>query len=217
MKVLVTAGPTQEAIDPVRFISNRSSGKMGYALARVAADRGHEVRLISGPVSLQPPNGVGVTPVVSAQDMLAAVERNLDWCDVLIMCAAVADWRPRNPAAGKLKKGGGAPTLELEPTPDILRRVAPRKGGRIFVGFAAETEDPESEARRKLREKSLDLIVANDVARPDSGFGADTNKVVLFSRDGGKHDLPVMSKQEVARHVMEWVEGQGKNAERIGS
>jgi len=206
MKILVTAGPTREFIDPVRYISNRSSGKMGYALAREARRRGHEVTLISGPVSLQPPVGVKRISVVTAADMLAAVRTHLRRSDALIMAAAVADYRPMQELSHKRKKSGTTWQLVLAPTTDILRSVAGRKGKRIMVGFAAETQRLLQEARRKLTEKNLDMIVANDVRRPDAGFDVDTNRVVLISRTGECVRLPLLTKTAVARHIVRWVE-----------
>lgn len=217
MKILVTAGPTREAIDPVRFISNRSSGKMGYAVAEAARDRGHDVHLVSGPVALPPPAGVSIRRVVSAEDMLRAVESELPWCDVLVMAAAVADWRPRAPAASKLKKARMSLTLDLEPVPDILATIASGKGSRLFVGFAAETGAPEEEARRKLKAKSLDLIVANDVSRPDAGFDVDTNVVTLIPASGPAERLPVLSKREVGERILAWIEASVGPAPRTRS
>jgi len=207
MKILVTAGPTREAIDPVRFLSNRSSGKMGYAIAEAALNLGHEVRLVSGPVSLRAPKGLKLTPVISAADMLDAVLADFDWCDALIMCAAVADWRPKTIAAQKLKKSASADamTLELERTDDILKKIAPFKQNRIVVGFAAETQNILKEARRKLKTKNLDLIAANDVSRSDAGFGVDTNAVTLITADS-EETLPLMSKQAVAEHLIKRLE-----------
>jgi len=205
MRILVTAGPTREAIDCVRFISNRSTGKMGYAIAEAAVARGHEAHLVSGPVSLALPRGVALTNVQSAEEMLAAVEQQLPWCDVLIMAAAVADWRPGRPETGKLKKASGVPALELVRTPDILEHIAPAKESRCFVGFAAEAGDPLTEAKRKLEEKGLDLVVGNDISRPDSGFEADTNKVVFVTRSGSI-ELPLLSKGVVAQRILDRVE-----------
>ncbi len=216
MKILVTAGPTREFLDPVRFLSNRSTGKMGYAIAEAAVARGHETVLVSGPVSLAPPAGVRVRRIVSAQDMLEAVRDELDAADVLVMAAAVADWRPAAVSGEKLKKrsnGGGAfqaadgrATLALVATPDILATLRPLKGRRTFVGFAAETGDPQEEAGRKLRQKGLDLIVANDVSRPDAGFEVDTNAVVFLAPDAAPEALPLLSKREVARRLVERIE-----------
>lgn len=206
MRILVTAGPTREFMDPVRFISNRSSGKMGYAVAVAARNRGHEVVLVSGPVALAAPVGVKVIPVVSAADMLAAVSGNLDACDALVMAAAVADWRPAVVAGQKLKKLKSEPDLRLEPTADILQEIKSRKGDRVFVGFAAETEQVESEARRKLVSKGLDMIIANDVSQADAGFDVDTNRVVLITSESLPQSLPLMSKQDVGTRVIQWVE-----------
>lgn len=206
MKFLVTAGPTREPIDPVRFISNRSSGKMGYAVARAASQRGHEVVLVSGPVSVQPVAGVTVVHVETAEEMCAAVRARVEWCDALVMAAAVADWRPARVSGQKMKKDRGSLDLSLEPTPDILRSMATLKGARIFVGFAAETETVVEEATRKLREKNLDLIVANDVSRRDSGFDSENNEVILLARDGSRSDLPLMSKIDVALRIVSWIE-----------
>ena len=206
MRILVTAGPTREHIDPVRFISNRSTGKMGFAIAQCAAVRGHAVTLVAGPVALATPPGVQRVDVLSARDMLAAVETHLSACDALVMCAAVADWRPRQASAVKLKKRNLTPVLELEANPDILATIRDRKNGRIFVGFAAETGDPRPEGRRKLAAKGLDLLVANDVSRPDAGFAADTNRVSLLTRDGGEQELPLLSKMEVAERIVAWME-----------
>ncbi len=206
MRILVTAGPTREAIDPVRFISNRSTGKMGYAVARAARDRGHEVCLLSGPVCLPPPEGVRLVSIVSADELLEAVRAELSGCDALVMAAAVADWRPAEVAGEKLKKATMRPVLELERTPDVLAAVQSEKGDRIFVGFAAETGDLVKEAERKLREKGLDLIVANDVSRTDAGFAADTNQVVLLAADGTREDWPLLSKAAVGERIVEWIE-----------
>jgi phosphopantothenoylcysteine decarboxylase/phosphopantothenate--cysteine ligase len=205
MNLLVTAGPTREMIDPVRFLSNRSTGKMGFAVASVAACHGHAVRLIAGPVSLATPAGVERVDVVSARDMLAAVEANLGWCDALVMSAAVADWRPCHAAAQKLKKSTMRPVLELEPNPDILKTIAPHKGKKTFVGFAAETEQLLVEAQRKLAAKNLDLLVANDVSQPDAGFAVDTNRVIFFTPNQPPEHLPLMQKSEVAERIVAWL------------
>jgi len=206
VKILVTAGPTREPIDPVRFISNRSSGKMGYALARVAAGMGHEVRLVSGPVCLAAPENVRVFNVLTAEEMLAAVTANMKWCHVLIMAAAVCDWRPVKVSRTKIKKTGEVPSIAIEQTPDILTTVSARKGRRVIVGFAAETGDPIAEAARKLSAKKLDLIVANDVSRADAGFETDTNRVSLLDCAGVVRHLPLMSKDAVAGKIISWIE-----------
>jgi len=206
MRILITAGPTREPIDPVRFLSNRSSGKMGYALARAALQRGHEVVLVSGPSALRPPKGARLVRVETAAEMLAAVRRHLPRCRVLIMAAAVADWRPARVSPHKLKKRGGVPVLRLAPAPDILRAVRRGKGGRLFIGFAAETRNLAAEARRKLAAKGLDAIVANDVSRRDAGFDVDTNRVTLFEPGAAAQAWPLMSKLAVARRLIVWLE-----------
>jgi phosphopantothenoylcysteine decarboxylase/phosphopantothenate--cysteine ligase len=206
MKILVTAGPTREAIDPVRYISNRSSGRMGYAVARAAAERGHEVVLVSGPVAIPAPEGVRLVPVVSAEDMRAAVQARLEACDALVMCAAVADWRPASVNPVKIKKMGTTPVLRLVKTPDILAGASAHKGERIFVGFAAETGgDFEAEAARKRRKKHCDLVVVNDVTAPGAGFDVETNQVSLVSESGVER-LPLMSKLDVGRRIIAWIE-----------
>ena len=206
MKVLVTAGPTREALDPVRFISNRSTGRMGYAIARAALGRGHEVKLISGPVALPPPDGADVIDVVSAADMLTAVSQCVPWCTALVMSAAVADWRPRAVSPAKLKKRDMRSVLELEPTDDILMAVRGMKADRLFVGFAAETGSLLAEGRRKLADKGLDLVVANDVSRPDAGFAVDTNQVTLILPDGTSEHWELQSKDAVAARLVRWLE-----------
>lgn len=220
-RVVVTAGGTQEPIDPVRYIGNRSSGKMGYALAIAARDRGAHVSLISGPVALEAPFGVDVTRVETAAQMHAAVVAEIGRADVLVMSAAVADYRPARVAAHKLKKEGTgngeraglgeAFSLALVRTSDILGDLATLLDGQsgepgprrplVRVGFAAETSDLMTYARTKLAAKHLDLLVANDVSRADSGFGSDTNKVLLFHANGEVEDLPLLSKAEVAGHI----------------
>jgi len=179
---------------------------MGYAVARAARRRGHDVRLISGPVSLNPPAGLRVVAVSTAADMLRAARASVGWCDALVMAAAVADWRPAVAARGKLKKRAMPRVLRLAPTPDILQRLAPRKGRRVFVGFAAETGAPLPEARRKLQTKRLDLIVGNDISRPGSGFDVDTNEVVLLFADGATIALPLMTKARVASRIVREIE-----------
>ena len=241
MKFVVTAGPTREYLDPVRFLSNPSTGKMGFAVARAAAMRGHEVALVAGPVSLKTPKGVRRIDVTSAREMLAAVEKELfsnsrdmvryssgrvgdaplpvgaalradriSQCSmVFIATAAVADWRPAKCASRKLKKGQMSDTLKLVRNPDILKTVArrakhqvPARASTIFVGFAAETNDVIAEARRKCREKNLDMIVANDVTERGSGFGVDTNRVTFVRKDGSVERLPLMTKLAVARRIV---------------
>lgn len=206
MRIVVTAGPTREFIDPVRFISNRSSGKMGYAIARAACERGHEVVLISGPVAIPAPPGARLVPVVTAAEMLAAVESHLEAGEALIMAAAVSDWRPVSVSSSKLKKQKSGSELALEPTADILQTIKPRKGGRVLVGFAAETHDVEVEAQRKLTAKGLDLIVANDVTQADAGFDVDTNRVIFLTPEAAPLPLPLLSKHELGHRIVEWVE-----------
>ena len=203
-RIVVTAGGTQEAIDPVRYIGNRSSGKMGYAVAEAARDRGAIVSLITAPTSLPEPVGVAVTCVESAVQMKSEVIKAVAQADALIMAAAVADYQPKGVAKKKIKKeaAGADLTLELVRTPDILTEV---KGDFIKVGFAAETEDVVANAKEKLRKKQLDIIAANDVTALDSGFGADTNRVTLISRDGKEESLPLMSKREVADRILDKV------------
>lgn len=201
-RVLITAGPTQEAIDPVRFLSNRSSGKMGYALAEAAADRGASVTLITGPVSILPPKGVHTIPVRTAAEMFDAVRNNLQASTIIVMAAAVADYRPADVRHQKMKKNGRVMTLDLERTDDILASVTQDKGSRVVVGFAAETESVIVNAKKKLREKRADLIVANDVSSSDAGFDVDTNRVALVSTEGVT-ELPLLSKRETAEHIID--------------
>jgi len=204
-RVLVTAGPTQEPVDPVRYLSNHSSGKMGYALARVAHRRGAEVTLVAGPTALVPPPGVTLVGVRTAAEMAHAVEEAFARATVVVMAAAVADYRPRQPHSRKLKKTASAIDLALERNPDILAGLGSRKAGRLLVGFAAETHDVAAEARRKLAAKHLDLIVANDVTAPGAGFGADTNAVRLLDQAGLDEVVPLLPKEEVAERVLDWV------------
>jgi phosphopantothenoylcysteine decarboxylase/phosphopantothenate--cysteine ligase len=203
--VLVTAGPTVEDIDPVRFVSNRSSGRMGYRLAEAARDRGARVVLVSGPTSLPAPHGIDVVSVRSADEMKKAVTERVGPATVVIAAAAVSDFRPAAASASKTKKTGGALTLELVRTPDILKRLGEAKGERVLVGFAAETEDLVDNARKKLEAKNLDLVVANDVRAAGAGFGGDTNAVVLLRRDGGRVEVPLASKREVAERILDEV------------
>jgi phosphopantothenoylcysteine decarboxylase/phosphopantothenate--cysteine ligase len=204
-RVLVSAGPTREAVDPVRYLSNHSSGKMGYAVARVARRRGAEVVLVSGPSDLSAPPGVRTRMVSSAAEMARALEEEFRSASILVMAAAVADYRPRRPAPRKMKKSAASLSLDLERTEDIVASLAARKGRRLVVGFAAETNNVAQEARRKLREKRLDLIVANDVTAPGAGFGSDTNVVQLIDAAGETQALPVLPKEEVAGRILDWV------------
>jgi len=200
--IVVTAGGTQEPIDPVRHISNRSSGKMGYAVAEAARDRGATVTLIAAPTALPDPTGVEVVHVQTASQMKEAVAKAVVGADALIMAAAVADYQPKTMAKAKIKKDSPTLTLELVRTPDILTEV---EGDFLKVGFAAESGDIIGNARQKLEKKQLDLIVANDITRADSGFGANTNKVTLIDRDGKIENLPLLSKREVADKILDKV------------
>lgn len=202
--ILVSAGPTQEPIDPVRFISNRSSGKMGYALAEAARKRGAQVTLVTGPTSLPLPQGIDVVQVETAEEMMKALSTRLSWSTVVIMAAAVADFRPKNAASQKLKKQGKKEsTLDLERTTDILSALSAQRSHQLLIGFAAETNDVLAHAQTKLKQKGLDLIVANDVTKSGSGFGSDHNTVTLIDRDGHTTDLPLMTKREVADRVLD--------------
>jgi len=197
MHILVTAGPTREALDPVRFISNRSSGRMGYALAEAFIAKGHTVTLISGPVALPPVPGAQMVHVESAQEMHDAVHGFFQESGIVVMVAAVADWRPVAPGAHKLKKQDGPPVIRLEPTPDILLSLRGRKKHQYMVGFAAETGDLIREAARKLEDKGLDLMVANPVAEAGSGFDVETNRVVLLRPGQPPEAWPLLSKREL--------------------
>jgi len=202
-RILVTAGPTQEAIDPVRFVSNRSSGKMGFAIARAAVSRGAEVRMVAGPSSLPTPRGVERLETISAAEMLGATSRNFPWCTALVMAAAIADFRPANPAANKLKKNSRGLDLKMVSIADELPRLAAKRGSRVMIGFAAETDDLESHAREKLKRKGLDIIVANDVTQEGAGFGVDTNIVTFITPDGVAQSHPKLSKDEVADLILD--------------
>jgi len=202
--VLITAGPTQEAIDPVRFLSNRSSGKMGFALAEAAIARGAIVTLITGPVAIESPKGARTISVRSAAEMFGAVKDNLADSTLIVMAAAVADYRPADVRSQKMKKNGKAMVLDLERTEDILASVAAQKGSRIVVGFAAETESVIPNARKKLVEKQADLIVANDVSASDSGFDVDTNRIALVSAESVT-EFPLLSKRQAAEHIIDAV------------
>jgi phosphopantothenoylcysteine decarboxylase/phosphopantothenate--cysteine ligase len=203
--VLITAGPTREDLDPVRYISNRSSGKMGYAVAEAAARRGAKVILVSGPVNLEVPAGVERIDVRTAREMHNAVVDRFAHASIAIFAAAVADYRPVEPHTEKIKKSYAALTISLEPTTDILAEVAKNKGQRIVVGFAAETDRVAENARKKLSAKNADLIVANDVTAEGAGFDQDTNIVTLFSRDGRDLALPKLTKNEVAQRILDEV------------
>lgn len=205
LSVLVTAGPTQEPFDPVRYITNHSTGKMGYALALMAKRRGARVTLISGPVSIAAPAGVTCIPVTTAREMADAVLERFDDAQVLIKAAAVADYRPARPSAGKIKKTGDSLSIPLERNPDIIAEAGRRKGDRIIVGFAMETDDLLENALKKLKAKNMDLIVANDLGEPGAGFRHDTNVVRILDRDGGVDVLPLMEKTGVADRILDRV------------
>ncbi len=202
-RVLVTAGPTEEPLDPVRFISNRSSGKMGYALARAARERGAEVVLVSGPVELAAPRGAKVVRVNTAAQMREAVLEHLEWASVIVKAAAVADYYLSQVPQQKMKKTAGRLSLELEPTPDILAEVGRRKGDRLLVGFAAEAGDPVAEARRKLAVKGCDMMAANRVDREGVGFGSDDNEITLVLSTGEVIPLGRASKRELADRIFD--------------
>lgn len=202
--VLVTAGPTREEIDPVRFLSNYSSGKMGYAVARAAHNRGARVILVSGPVNLHEPKGVETIQVVSAQEMYQVVMEQAGQADLIIKAAAVADYRPVVRGDQKVKKGDSETmTVELQRNPDILAELGQQKGSRILIGFAAETQELLKYAREKLESKNLDMIVANDVTQEGAGFDGDTNIVRFLTADGNVEELPQMTKQEVAEILLD--------------
>lgn len=206
-KVLVTAGPTVEAIDPVRFISNRSTGKMGYALARVAMQRGAQVTLVSGPVSLEPPLFVDVVPVESAEDMFQAVTSRMAEQDIIIKAAAVADYTPATVADNKIKKTDGEAAIALTRTKDILGYLGEhRTEKQILCGFSMETENMLENSRKKLDKKHLDLVVANNLKVEGAGFGVDTNVVTLITREGAR-ELPKMTKEEVAGAILDTLVG----------
>ena len=200
-RILVTAGPTHEPIDPVRFVGNRSSGKMGVAIAREAAARGAAVTLVCGPGTVEPPATVTAVRVETAEQMRDAVLSAFAESDAVVMAAAVADFRPVAPASQKIKKEGGVPSLELEPTVDILRELATLQSGRVLIGFAAETADLEAAGRRKLGAKDLDLIVVNEVGREGTGFGSETNDAMILSRSGDDEPLRTWTKLELASAI----------------
>ncbi len=206
MKCVISAGPTRERIDAVRFLSNRSTGKMGYALAEAARDAGHEVVLVSGPTALAVPTGVTLIPVESAAEMAEAVFEQAADAGLVVMAAAVADYRPIRPLSGKMKKSPGNLTIELERTTDILAELGRRKSaGQILVGFAAETDELVANARGKLERKNLDWIAANDVGRSDIGFGSDDNAVILLGRNGERVEFAPAPKRRIARQIIEEV------------
>lgn len=205
VRVLVTAGPTREYMDPVRFISNPSTGMMGYAIAEAARDRGADVVLVSGPTHLPRPWGVRFHPVVTAAEMHRVVMEQAAEAKVVIMAAAVSDFRPRTVSGSKIKKDAAQKSIELELTADILAGLGKNKAGRILVGFAAETDAIKENARKKLVSKGLDMIVANDVKRTDAGFGTETNAATIIDRFGNVEDVPLMSKQRLALLILDKV------------
>jgi phosphopantothenoylcysteine decarboxylase/phosphopantothenate--cysteine ligase len=205
LRVLVTAGPTIEPMDPVRYVSNRSSGKMGFAIARQALMRGASVTLVSGPTALTPPSGVKFHGVKTAVEMRETVLGCVDDADVVVKAAAVSDYRPRERSAQKIKKRADVMSLDLVKNPDILAELGEKREGEryILVGFAAESEEVLANATKKLRDKNLDMVVVNDVTGEDAGFESDTNLVKIIHRDGGREDLPIMSKDEVANQILD--------------
>ena len=200
-RVVVTAGPTHEPLDPVRFLGNRSTGRMGIAVAAEAAARGADVRLVLGPGTIEPPAGIAVTRVMTAAEMRDAVREAFASADALVMAAAVADFRPDAASADKLKKAAGPPQLHLVPTPDILAELAPERGSRVVVGFAAETRDLEAAGREKLASKGVDLVVVNEVGREGTGFGAETNAAMILSARGDDEPLRTWTKRELASAI----------------
>lgn len=202
MRFLITAGPTREPLDPVRYLSNRSSGKMGYAIAAAALEEKHDVILVSGPVALAPPLGAEVTRVTTGEEMFAAVSAHFLLCDVFVMCAAVCDYKPVHYAPEKMKKQRTRFSLELEPTRDILASLTSQPHNCFVVGFAAETESLAANAQRKLQEKNCDLLIANDVGRADIGMDADDNEVVIFAKQGAPKKLPRQKKTKLARDLL---------------
>ncbi|KAF0820308.1 Phosphopantothenoylcysteine decarboxylase [Bacillus sp. ZZV12-4809] len=202
-KVVITAGPTREKIDPVRYITNHSSGKMGYAIAEAAVSAGAEVVLISGPVSIDAPAGLTLIKVESAEEMYQAAINEFENADIVVKTAAVSDYRPKKTSAHKMKKKPGDEVLELERTKDILFELGQRKRKQILIGFAAETEQVEEYAKSKLMKKNADMIVANNVTAEGAGFGTDTNIVTFYKKDGSSEKLPLMSKKDVAEKILE--------------
>jgi len=203
LRCLITAGPTREFLDPVRYLSNPSTGKMGFSLAEAARDLGMTVDLVAGPVSLPEPAGVMLYPVVTAEQMYHQVDGLFGPCDLFLSVAAVSDWRPKVRLAHKVRRESGVPVLELEPCPDILRAmVGRRRPGQVVVGFAAETGDLEAGARAKLESKRVDFLAANDVAGPSGAFGSETNRVLLLGADGSRHLLGPAPKSEVSKALL---------------
>jgi phosphopantothenoylcysteine decarboxylase/phosphopantothenate--cysteine ligase len=203
VRFLITAGPTREPIDPVRYISNRSSGKMGYAIAKAALADGHDVTLISGPVNLEPPRDAKLISVSTSDEMFGAVHRHADQYDICVLCAAVADYKPANVSATKIKKRGAKLSLELIPTRDILDSLGHRQDRQfVLVGFAAETDHVEENAAKKLRAKNCDVMVANDVSGANSGMESDMNEVTILFRDGEKKEISSAPKKNIAHELI---------------
>jgi len=202
VRFLITAGPTREPIDPVRYLSNRSSGKMGYAIAEAAVEAGHDVTLISGPVHLDPPRAACFVSIVTSDEMSDAIHRHLRDCDVLVMCAAVADYKPAEVFPRKIRKREENLSLELIPTRDILSSLEKKDRHFLLVGFAAETNDVEESAEKKLHAKNCDLIVANDVSRADSGMESEENEVTILFRNGERQKISRAPKKIIARELV---------------
>ena len=206
MRIVISAGPTREAIDPVRFITNRSTGKMGYAIAEAARDRGLQVTLVSGPVNLEPPANVDLVAIESAADMAAAMKKAAVEADIIVMAAAVADYRPKQYSTSKIKKSDGDMCIELERTEDVLLSLGKiKKPGQILVGFAAETDDLLKNAQSKLERKNLDYIAANIVGVPGRGFAADNNAITLIARDGSQTEFALQSKKDLAAALIDYL------------
>jgi phosphopantothenoylcysteine decarboxylase / phosphopantothenate---cysteine ligase len=205
VRIIVTAGPTREPIDPVRYLSNRSSGKMGYAIAEAAIADGHDVTLISGPTALTPPAGARFVSITTCDDLYEAVHRSLADADVLVMCAAVSDYKPTTPSTEKMEKRPNEWSLRLIPTRDILGSIAEWKTDCFVVGFAAQTHDLRANALRKLHAKNCDMIVANDVSGSDSGMESDDNEVTIFLRNGEEKFIPRAPKKIIAREILKIV------------
>ncbi len=209
-RVLVSAGPTREAIDAVRFITNASSGKMGYAMAQAAAQRGAEVLLVSGPTALAPPPNVTRVPVLTAEEMYQDLDSRFAWATVLVMTAAVGDFRPRHPSSAKAKKHEwSGESLELERTPDILQSLSRKRTHQVLVGFAAESEDLLANGRKKLREKNLDLLVINSITGPQSAFGSETNEVIFLPRHGAPVEIERLPKRLLADRILDAIREHG--------
>ena len=206
MRIVISAGPTREAIDPVRYITNRSTGKMGYAIAEAAQKKGWEVVLVSGPVNLDRPAGVELVQIESAAEMAQAMKNAAENADIIVMAAAVADYRPKQYSASKVKKSDGDMCIELERTEDILLSLGKnKKPGQILVGFAAETDDLLKNAQGKLERKNLDYIAANIVGVPGRGFAADTNAITLIARDGSQTEFALQSKKDLAAALIDYI------------